>query len=226
MSMRDELKEQRKKTSAMTIKERLQNYWYYHKMHTFIGIVVGIVLVFMIQDFISANKESVFEMALFNTEVATVDEDFIDGFAQKIGMDPKKQDLFFDNSYAISLGDSVAMNPATIASAQKMMAMVQVGDLDAILGLSDVIDYYTKNNFIANLNDFMSPEKLAAYEESDQIYYATLEDGTKMPAGIILQDSEKIEALGLYHTGTPILSFSITATHIDNTLAFLDYIYE
>lgn len=223
MAMRDEIKEQKKKSVDMTRKERFQNYMYYHKRHTIIGFFAAIVLIFLIRDIITGNKESMFEIAIINSEVSTIDETFSNDFAAYLKIDSDKQDVTFDNSYAINME---AADQMTVASSQKMVGIIQTGDLDALMGLSDMIDYYTYNAFVSNLEDVLSPELLAQYEAKGQVYYAKTEEGNEIPVGIKVGDSKRLKDAGIYRTAEPIISFAITSQRVDATIAFLNFLYE
>lgn len=225
MAMHDEIKEQKKKTKYMTGRERWKNYWYYYKIHTIAAVFGTIILVTLVKDILMNNQKSVFEVAIVNSESASLDEAYNEEFAAYLGLDPKKEKVFLDNSFQINLAGADQM---TVATSQKMMALVQVGQLDAMIAPKDMLDHYSGNGFIGNLKDYLPPQLFQQLEARDKIYYTSLEteNGTEiLPAAIKVGDSEKLQEMNLYYTEEPLLSFITSTTHPDNVLKFIEYLY-
>lgn len=222
MAITDEIKEQKKKIADMTWKEKLGYFWEYYRIHTFVGISIFLLLFFFVKDLLTNNQDTVFQVAIVNSEAQYLDENSERAFGEYLGIDPQKEKVIFDNSYQLHLD---SMDQSTVASSQKMVANAQLEILDVIIAPSDVIDYYGENMFLGDLTTMLPPETFKELEEAGRIIYAKDEAGTEYPAGIDIADSPWVEKTGLYLQQKPILGCVENSVQEENIQKFLEYIY-
>lgn len=221
MAIHDEIKEQQKKTAEMTFKGKAAYFWDYYKVHTCVIAVVAVLSIFFIKDIMTGNQDSVFQMAVINSETQALDESYEQEFGEYIGIDPKKESVTFDNTYQISLDGADQM---TVASTQKMVANVQLALIDAILAPSDIVDYYANNSFLGDISKVLPEEQFSELDAKGRIYYAQTETG-RTPVGIKVEDSKWIKKTGLFTKQEPVLTCLSNSTHQENLLKFISYLY-
>ncbi|MDD2971323.1 MAG: hypothetical protein PHE02_04235 [Lachnospiraceae bacterium] len=222
MAITDEIKEQQKKIADMTRKEKWNYFWDYYKVHTIVAILVVVLLVFFIRDLVTGNQKSVFQAAIVNSEISVLEEGSEEAFETYLQINPKKEEVIFDNSYQLQLD---SMDQATVASSQKMVANAQLKELDVIIAPDDVIAYYSENQFLGDISKLIPAEKFEELESKGRIVYEKREDGTRFPAGILIDDSPWIRKTGLYAIQKPVLGYVENTIHPENIQKFLDYIY-
>ncbi len=221
MSILDEIKEQQQKTAKMSRKGKFDYFWYYYKIPFIVVVVIVIFSFFLIKDMISANREPVLQAAIVNSELTSVEESFLTELDTYFQIDPKKQVIIMDNSYRLNLESSDQM---TVASSQKMIAMVQVKELDFMIAPSDIIDYYTTNTFYADLSAVIPSELFSDLDSRGLIYYSKDEAGNSIPVGIDLTENEKLKRTGLYTLSDPVLAITVNTPNLENILKFLDFL--
>lgn len=219
MAIYDEIREQQKKAAEMTFKGKAAYFWDYYKVHTCVIAVVAVLAIFLIKDIMTGNQESVFQVAIINSETQTLDESYEQAFGEYIGINPKKESVTLDNTYQIDLDGA---DQLTVASTQKMVANVQLALIDAILAPSDIVDYYAYNSFLGDISKILSTEQFNELDAKGRIYYAKTEAG-KTPVGIKVEDSQWIKKTGLFTKQKPILTCLSNSTHQENILKFIAY---
>ena len=221
MPILDEIKEQQKKAATMSWKGKLGYFWDYYKIPTLVILVVLIFSFFLIKDMIAANRESLLQAAIINSELSTVDASFQTDLESFYKLDPKKQVVTLDNSYRLDL---TAADQMTVASSQKLIAILQVKELDVMIAPADIIDYYTLNSFFADLSSLLTPEQIDLLEAQDLLYYAETEEKASIPVGIDLSKCERFTQTKLYTINTPILAVAVNSTNNDAILRFLTFL--
>ncbi|HEX3026765.1 MAG TPA: hypothetical protein VHR42_06015 [Clostridia bacterium] len=120
------------------LREKISNYWYYYKVHTYVGILVLISLVFMItQCAKKVNPDGTAMLLIKDTVLETAQSKQIDGVLSRYS-----QDLNHDGQHYIML-DTLDINPKftqlETANEIKLAANFQTGD--EVLVLMDQAGY-------------------------------------------------------------------------------------
>mgnify|MGYP003595050157 CR=1 FL=1 len=221
MAILDEIKEQQKKAAEMSLKGKLDYFWYYYKIPFLIAVVVIIFGTFLIKDLLAANRESVLQIAVLNGEVSSPEPAFQTELESFYSIDPDKQVLTIDSSYRI---DIEAADQMSVASSQKIIAMVQVKELDIMIAPSDLMDYYATNDFFTDLSTLLSPEQISMLAKKNLLYYAKTSEGKEIPIAIDLSTSEPFQKSGLYSVATPYLAVPVNAPHQENIIKLLSFL--
>lgn len=169
-SIVEEIREQQKKAFAnMSFREKLAYFWDYYKVHT---IVAVLIIVFII-GFVSScrdNKPYAFYAVLLNaytdTENRSVSTAWVQEFMEYADIDPEAYQVYFDTSISFSAdgGDQYEA-----ANRQKMAAMLQIGDIHAIVADTGAFENYAHLDYFYDLTAIFTAEELAPY--ADLLYY-------------------------------------------------------
>lgn len=224
-TIKDSLREERKKLKDMNGKDKLWYIWEYYKI-PIISVVVSLFLIISIASAIYNNR---FETALncvilnsqFTSESTSPDEYFDNGFRQYINL-PEDTKIEVNHSMSLSFEES-AMSDFTYAELAKLSAMITSKELDVIIGRKDSIDHFGKMDGFMDLKEILSPNE---YEKvKDKIYFVTSEEtGQKVAAGILIDEADFEKNTGLLIDG-PILSVMINSTHKDTALGLIRYMF-
>lgn len=189
----EEIREQQKKAFAtMTFKEKLAYFWDYYKIHTIVAICVIVFLVSFIHSYRS-NKPYAFYAVLLNAADTEENRDipalWADEFLEYAGIDPESYQVNIDTTTDITAdggGDQYEM-----ANRQKMAAMMQIGDIHAIVADTETFDSYARLEYFYVLTDTFSEEELAPY--ADYLYYTDAADFDE-ETGDTLEEMEAAQA--------------------------------
>ncbi len=169
-SVAEEIREQQKKAFAtMSFKEKLAYFWDYYKIHTIAAICIVVFLISFINSYRS-NKPYAFYTVLLNAADTEENRDtpalWASEFLEYAGIDPEAFQVNIDTSTDISAdgGDQYEL-----ANRQKMAAMMQVGDIHAIVADTETFESYARLENFYVLTDTFSEEELAPY--ADYFYY-------------------------------------------------------
>lgn len=162
--VQDEIHEQHLKLKDMTWKERFGYYWHYYKFHTLAVILIGGFLFSLIHDIVSA-KDYGFYGILLNATVLS-NEKMQDSFAEYADIDTEEYDCYIDADSSIS---HTQMTEFDMATSQRLIALIQTGDLDAAVFDSIIFNNYANNEVFLDLRTVLSKEEQEKYQ--DYFYY-------------------------------------------------------
>lgn len=202
--VQDEIHEQHLKMKDMTLKEKLKYFWYYYKFHTLAVILVAFFIITLGHDILSAKDYGFYGMMLNSAFLSG--EKMGDAFAEYADIDTDQYDCFIDAQSTLSY---TSMNEYDMATTQRLIALVQTGDLDAVVFDSIVFNNYANNEVFLDLRTVFTEEELARYR--DNLYYVDYaqieaanadsnyvnedlvsgEDGSTMDQEDILEEAEK-----------------------------------
>ncbi|MEE1377244.1 MAG: hypothetical protein UF438_00810 [Oribacterium sp.] len=171
MSLRDDLKKEKKKLSRLSFGEKLQYIFDYYKFWI-LGVVVLVGLVWSVGSTILHNKPTGFYAMLLNTGgqdlSGEADEAAGEAFAEAAGLDDEKQKILVDTSATFNPNDQSQFSMAQNA---KIAALYQSHEIDVMVADPGVFTYYALNGSFVDLRDVLDDETLAGYEASGQVYY-------------------------------------------------------
>lgn len=171
MSLRDDLKKEKKKLSRLSFGEKLQYIFDYYKFWI-LGVVVLVGLVWSVGSTILHNKPTGFYAMLLNAGgqdlSGQADEAAGEAFAEAAGLDDTKQKILVDTSATFNPNDQSQFSMAQNA---KIAALYQSHEIDVMVADPGVFTYYALNGSFVDLRDVLDDETLAEYEASGQVYY-------------------------------------------------------
>lgn len=162
--VQDEIREQQMKMKDMSLKEKLQYFWYYYKIHTIVIIIAIIFVVTLIRDIRSAKDYTFYGIMLNSAGLSS--EAMENTFGEYADLDLETYDCFIDTDSNLSYS---TMTQYDMATSQKLIALVQTKDLDALVFDSEVFNNYANNELFGDLTTFFTKEELEKYQ--DRLYY-------------------------------------------------------
>lgn len=162
--VQDEIRQQQQKLKGKPFKEKLQYFWDYYKIHTVVFLVVIIFGVNLIRDILSA-KDYAFYGVMLNA-VSLSEESMESAFGEYAGLDLETYDCFIDTSSTLSYR---TVSQYDMATSQKLIALVQTKDLDAMVFDSEVFNNYANNELFLDLTTVYTADELQKYENN--LYY-------------------------------------------------------
>ena len=160
----DEIRQQQMKTKEMSAKGKLAYFWYYYKVHTIVAILVIFFAAMFIRDIVTA-KDYNFYSILFNARQLSGDS-LESAFSEYAGLDTENYECYIDASTGLSLTSFTEYDMATV---QKLMATIQIGDLDTVVFNSELFNNYAGNEMFLDLRTVLSKEELNTWK--DYLYY-------------------------------------------------------
>ena len=160
MPLMDEFKEERDEIKQRSFKERMSYFWDYYKWHV-IGTAVGILVVASLLNSFLSRKEMAYYSAFVNMAQTIYSEDYKQAFAEKAGINLKKQAIYFDSDLRIEFEK---MDELTTSSIQKIMVYLAAGDMDSMVGDLDTTNRYAYNGVFTDLREFLTEEEFQKYE--------------------------------------------------------------
>lgn len=179
MSVAEEIREEQKKAlGAMSAKEKIAYFWDYYKVHTLVVIIVLALTVTFIHQYVT-NKDYGFYAALVNAGLTESNHELAEVLAEEFQeyaqIDPDEYLVYIDTS--VSLSEDTGSQYA-ISNQEKMLALVQVGAINAIVADTATFEKYAQNEYFYDLKTLMTEEELEKY--GSYLYYTdgrTFADG-------------------------------------------------
>lgn len=169
-SIIEEIREQQKKAFAtMSLREKLAYFWDYYKVHTIVAVLIIVFIISFVSSW-RANKPYAFYAVLLNAytdaENNNVSAAWAQEFMEYAGIDPDAYQVSIDTSITVSEdgGDQYE-----VANRQKMVAMLQIGDIHAIIADTEAFENYARLDYFYDLTAIFTAEELAPY--ADLFYY-------------------------------------------------------
>lgn len=246
-NINDEVREQKQKFKDMTFKEKWRYFWDYYKIHTIVTIFAVILIVTFAKDMILNNQECVLSVAMINGYPVTDSDVFMEEYATYAEIDSKEYEVTLDTSYQYSKDD---MSQMTMATVQKLMALVSASALDVMISDYEAVDNYANSGFFVDLRTVLPADLLEKFKDS--FYYYTYDPNLEVegfepeegylgpfdtlepvPVGIIATDFPKLVELGAYEytipekgKAEPIFTILGNSKYIDSTIQFLRFLSE
>ena len=160
----DEIHEQHLKLKDMPLKEKLRYFWDYYRIHAFVVLLVIVLGITLVHDVTSAKEYNFYGIMLNSFFLSG--EKMESAFAEYADLDTNEYNCYIDTDSALSYAKMEELDMATV---QRLMALIQTKDLDALIFDSVVFNNYANNEFFLDLNTVFSEEELKQYE--GYIYY-------------------------------------------------------
>jgi hypothetical protein len=165
MAVRDEIREQRQKLKGQGFKAHWDYFWEYYKIHTIVAVIVVIFLVTFIRDIV--NKKPYALYAMFVNSQGMEAQTFLqDGFAEYAGIDTNQETILVDTGSNF-IGSTI--DQTTVATTEKIMAMMSASELDVFVADSGCAYHYASQQTFIDLREVYSQAELDAM--SDRLFY-------------------------------------------------------
>ncbi len=235
----DEIREQQKKLKDMTLKEKAGYIAYYYKWHIIIALVILSVAVSFIYN-LATKKENVLFLEVINSNVPLDGTgDLIEPYREKAAdFDPKKQQMTADYCYIdVNGGDYMSM-----ATDQKVTAMLTVGSIDAMIAPPAVIEKYKATECFTDMREVLPRDLRDRLEKAGiEYYYSKITDVntntiTDVPIGVIITNTPVIKSGFTDNNGIdqkyyqsdsgafPVYTVMYNSAYMDRAVDFLYYL--
>lgn len=247
----DEFKEQREAIKNADFKTKLKYFLYYYKWHTVVAISATILLIVLIHDIVT-QKEDIFFATMLNCDVSGEENytAFQQAYAEYAEIDTEEYDIKMD--YSINFNQD-ALTELTMSATQRLMVYTAAGELDIIVGGSDIFPEQANQGMFSDLRDILTEEQLTKYEPYfyyvdqaiiDEWYeiadtndpYAVYPDmpdplkpeemGNPIPVGLLVTDCDKLTNTYYFNGDYTALGIMVNAPHLEHSLKFIDYLFE
>lgn len=189
----DEIREQQIKMKDMTWKQRFAYYWEYYKVHTIVTVIAIVAIVATAHSLATA-KDYAFYGILLNANLLSSDA-FGESFSEYTGIDTEEYECFIDADSTLSYTSSTEYDMATM---QRIVAVVQTKELDAVVFDSQCFGQYAINEIFYDLREVLSPEQLEKYEP--YFYYIDMDEVRAQEEADVMVDTDAIAERGALTT--------------------------
>ncbi|MDD3238948.1 MAG: hypothetical protein PHW47_02450 [Lachnospira sp.] len=225
-SIRDEIKEEKKKFKTLSFFAKIQYIWQYYKFYILAVILVVVAVGAFINSYIRTNYDKVCYIAVAEGTIANHadDQDVLSvDFTEYLGIDNKNERIDIDYSYSI-VGDALDQTNTNI-DINKIYTLASTSNLDGYLTERDYIDMFSnsKETFLYDLRELLTTEELDKL--ADQLVYFTDGDGNSIPFAVDISTAPVIKASGL-QMNDPCYGIPVTTKYADNATAFIRYVFE
>lgn len=176
-----------KNTEKKQFKSKWDNYWYYYKIHTWIGIFVVFVLAVTITQCVQTVKPDVY-IDLVTSVPVTDSSIALDGVFDDVLTDVNEDEKKHINISTLYLNEEMK-SEQDMAMQQKMMLELAAGDVTLFIFDKTNLDRYITQDAYSPLSDFID---LAPYQGMD----GKLVERDGVPYAISLKGSKKLQELG------------------------------
>ena len=156
----DEFREEREMIKHGTKEQKMQYFKDYYRTPLLIALIIIAFCAYMIYHYFTA-KETAFYAALLNASSYGEDETFTQEFADAVGIDTDKYDVFFDIGFYYKFNSP---DEDTLITAQKLSAYTGAASLDVMLGSGLEFASFANSPLFFDMRDIMTEEQIAAYE--------------------------------------------------------------
>ncbi len=189
--------------TKVELSKKIDNYWYYYKLHTFVAIFILIAIIITIS---TRDTSKHYGLALTVISPNIIMSDKLDNFQKQINA----------NATFMNMGNNV--DPTTqMANTTKFMAMMQVGELDVIIGDKTTFSNYGKQGAFMKLDELIKKGRLpkgAVIEKSS-------DNGSEYIMGIDIKHSKLLKDQGFDVTNM-IIGIAATSKNVDTSLNLIN----
>ncbi len=221
-SVSDEIREQRRKVMLEGgFKEKLAYFFYYYKFHALTVAAVTVFLILLIVNF-ATKKENILQVVYVNGFPNTDTQEFMNDFAKTIEFNPKKESVNLDDSFYISSGEQTVYDQN---NEEKLFIMSSAGSIDVCVTDESYLNSLLTNGYLLDLSTVLSEAQMEKYKDN-LIYFDSEEDmhEGELPVAIRITDAAKIQSTNCFPNTDCYFTIIMNSEHIDNSLAFLDYL--
>lgn len=215
-------------------------------------MIVGVALIVFVTSFVYelvTKKEDSFYGAFVNSWAQDGAEAYMQGFADKLGVDTEKFNVSVDSSLYIS---NSSMDQTTVASVQKLMVYIAANQIDVMASDAATFEQYANSETFMDLREALSPEQIAKYEPyfyyvdqtvvdekaeaqdaMDDSYVPVYPDPTKpekmeqpVPVAIFVEGCEGLMENYVFMSEPVAIGIIGNTDRVEESVAFIDYLFE
>lgn len=247
MPVMDEFKNEREALKNGTFKQKFSYFWYYYKWHVIVTVAIVAFLISFIHEVVT-KKDDAFYGVFVNSYPMETSEEYMQGFADYLGVDAEKYNVWVDSSMYIS---NTSMDETTITSTQKLMVYTAAGDIDVMLADAPTFEQYANNSTFMDLREALTPEQLekyepyfyyidqaavdekdAAQEELNDAYVPEYPDPSKpeemqqpIPVALFVDSSESLFGAYQFKEKPVVMGIVVNTKRPGEAVKFIDYIF-
>lgn len=216
---RDRLKEEWKKLSKLTWKERFGYIWDYYKPQ--MAIFLGILLLINIGMTVYRNMqiEEVLQAYLVNCNSMEVDAEAVsEGFAEYIGGLEEHQ-VAAVNTTLIEEGKDAPQSQSSMAETMKLTALMAAQAMDVVVLDELAYETYLENGFLMELSDALSEEQKVQWQD-----HLIEEEGDGAVYAVDVTDSSVLAQQDAYFGRPAYAAVIANSVNEDMSFAFIEYL--
>jgi ABC-type glycerol-3-phosphate transport system substrate-binding protein len=180
------------------LKKKLDNYWYYYKLHTFVAIFILIAIIVTVSTRDTSIKYGLNFTAINNY----IQSDRLDNFQKKISANVTLMQIGGKTDPTIQM-----------ANTTKLIAGIQVGDIDVIIIDKETYKNYANQGLFMKLDDLIKSGKLPEPQSVEKV----TEKGSEYIAGIDVKNSKILTDEGL-NLSDMVMGIAATSKHVDSAV--------
>lgn len=202
----------------MTFAEKVDHIWSYNKELILITAGVLVLVIGLLVAFIQ-KPDPVFCGYLVNAEINDEGRSYLTSdYGQVVGVTGKQEVQLLSGNFLPNLSSAAETNEGTWA---QMSALCQEKELDYVMADELTMQGLARSEMCMDLSTFFTEEEFA--ELQDKILYVELEDGTKIPGAVKINDTKFFKDCMSYYRDIYICFISNTQ-RIDRCHEFWDYL--
>ena len=180
MVVMDEFIKERAKRKEMSLRDKIENFIYYHKVALILSIFLLVMAVIFIYTTVSTQKIALY-IALIDchdTDFLTIENEisYEESLAKQLNLNPQKYRVELDNSFYLSAIENPG-DEAAFSLPERLYFRLVNGELDAFVAEEDTINAWVMNDGFLDLREELSAEQYEYYEDSFYwIDYDIIED--------------------------------------------------
>lgn len=164
-SVSEEIRAQRQKLKGQGFKAHWDYFWEYYKIHTIVAVVALIFLISLIRQIADNKPYALYAMAI-NCAGFDVQENLQNGFYEYAGINKKELEVTID---CASTFDYSSLDTATVATSEKIMALMAASDLDCVVADKEAFFHFAAQDNFTDLRNVFSAEELESF--GDNVLY-------------------------------------------------------
>lgn len=165
-SMYGEIREQHQKMKDMSLKGKLEYFWYYYKIHTFVVIAVAALIGTFVYQLVTSKDAAFYAVLISSDSLITDNQNWDIDFAEYAGIDTDEYNVIFDTSFIFS---SNGFTDYSMSSMEKLVAMASANMIDIVVADTATFEKLARSEFYTDLTTVLPPETLEKFK--DCLYY-------------------------------------------------------
>lgn len=225
-SFRAELKNEIEKMKNMTFRGKVSYFFAYYK-HLIVIFLILCLFGYFVGDWIVQSRKDIVlegfftndEWDLFNASALT------DEYREHFSLEGR-QDVYFDDSLYVDLTGEIT--DYSTASASKIVVYLANNELDFIVTVEPVFDYYSESVSMCDFRDLLPEDLLAELE--DYLIFVDAEDGANGAWGLDLTACRYVTGVGADKEplvdDTYVMFVPDSAPHKETVAEYIRFLFE
>lgn len=247
MPVMDEFREEREAIKNGSLSYKLKYIWDYYKWVILGTIAAILIITSIVKDVLNAKDFIFYGLFLNSYSPIETTEAYMEEFAREYELDIENYDISLDATLSMTVDN---YDEASLATINRIIASMSVGELDFIAADPAVFEYYATQNTFSDLSTLLTAEqkeKLEPYfyyvdaaeterrmNSDDAIGYTPKEydhqdpDSMEKPllVGLYIQDSPSVSKMFVFKDTKTIYGIPASSNHQETALQFIDYIFK